>query len=388
MLNIGIDKIAFHVPQYYFSLEDLAKARQVETSKYTEGLLQHKLAIAFPKEDLITMAASAAKKVLEGEDIEQIDLLLFATESGIDHSKAAGIYLQNLLQLPKKMRILEIKQACYSGTAAIYFAKQHLTLNPNKKALVICSDIAKYALESPAEATQGAGAVALLLSADAKLLALEDGNQYLTDDLMDFWRPSYAQVPFVDGALSIQTYLQFFESTYQAYLSENQKKLQDFSALCFHVPYGKLALKALRLALEKEENETLIEQLNNRFFKSIQYNQQVGNIYTGSLFLNFLSLLEHDPSLKTGDRIGFFSYGSGASAEFFSGTLVEGYKKRLLTSTHQSMMQERKALSLEQYENLWKGNTESVEALPPLVQPLSFEFLGIEDHKRRYLAKK
>ena len=43
--------------------------------------------------------------------------------------------------------------------------------------------------------------------------------------------------------------------------------------------------------------------LAKHFDQSILYSQKVGNIYTGSLFLGLLSLLENTDSLKTGDKI-------------------------------------------------------------------------------------
>ncbi len=69
--------------------------------------------------------------------------------------------------------------------------------------------------------------------------------------------------------------------------------------------------------------------LQKHFDQSILYSQKVGNIYTGSLFLGLLSLLENTDSLKAGDKIALYSYGSGAVAEFFSGELVEGYEAYL-----------------------------------------------------------
>jgi len=46
--------------------------------------------------------------------------------------------------------------------------------------------------------------------------------------------------------------------------------------------------------------------------------REVGNIYTGSLYLGLLSFMEKR-RLKLGDRLCFGSYGSGCSAMVFSG---------------------------------------------------------------------
>ena len=67
-----------------------------------------------------------------------IEMLLFATESGIDQSKAAGIYVHELLGLPARCRVVELKQACYSGTAALQLALPFLRENPRKKSISDC----------------------------------------------------------------------------------------------------------------------------------------------------------------------------------------------------------------------------------------------------------
>lgn len=43
---------------------------------------------------------------------------MLATETGVDQSKAAGLYLHPLLLLPRNCRIIELKQACYCATAS------------------------------------------------------------------------------------------------------------------------------------------------------------------------------------------------------------------------------------------------------------------------------
>lgn len=78
----------------------------------------------------------------------------------------------------------------------------------------------------------------------------------------------------------------------------------------------------------------------------------MGNIYTGSLFLGLLSLLENTDSLKAGDKIALYSYGSGAVAEFFSGELVEGYEA-YLDKDRLNKLNQRTALSVADYEKVF-----------------------------------
>ena len=45
--------------------------------------------------------------------------------------------------------------------------------------------------------------------------------------------------------------------------------------------------------------------------------REVGNIYTGSVYMGLVSLLEAEREKAEGKKIGVFSYGSGCGAEQF-----------------------------------------------------------------------
>ena len=70
------------------------------------------------------------------------------------------------------------------------------------------------------------------------------------------------------------------------------------------------------LAVFADEVETEQERVMARYEESIVYSRRIGNLYTGSLYLGLISLLENSSHLSAGDRIGLFSYGSGAVSEF------------------------------------------------------------------------
>ena len=78
---------------------------------------------------------------------------------------------------------------------------------PEKKVLVIASDVARYDLDTPGEATQGCGAVAMLISANPRLLEIDPEVGNHTEDVMDFWRPNYRATALVDGKYSTKIYL-------------------------------------------------------------------------------------------------------------------------------------------------------------------------------------
>lgn len=349
-MNIGIDKIGFYAPEQYVDMEKLAEERGVEPAKYTIGIGQERMAVASLHEDAVSMAVNAALSILDDEDREKIDLVLFGTESGVDHSKSAAVWVHHLTGIQKNARSFELKQACYGATAGIKMALGHVALNPESKALVIGSDIAKYGLNTSGEPTQGAGATAMVVSSNPRILSLDNDSAALTKDISDFWRPLYSDYAFVDGKFSNESYLAFLEDVWESYKEKTARDLKDFEAVCFHLPYTKMAKKAILRLTKNTEEET--ERLMEHYQTSIVYNKQVGNIYTGSLYLSLLSLLEQSDELSSGSRIGLFSYGSGAVGEFFSGTVQSGYKEYLNKETHEAMLQNRRELSIEEYEEL------------------------------------
>lgn len=385
-MKIGIDKIGFAMPKYFLDIADLAKARNINANKYVKGLLQLEMSIAPITQDIVTLGATAASEFLTEEDKKNIDMIIIGTESGIDQSKSASIFIHNLLGLSPFTRAIEVKEACYGGTAAIAIAKNHVASNPESSVLVITSDLAKYGIGATGESTQGAGSCAILIKKDPSILILNDDNVYQTRDIMDFWRPNYSDFPHVDGHFSTKQYLDCLETTWNEYSKKFNKSLDNFEAICFHLPFPKIGLKGLNTIVPKQENENLKDKLNENFHTSIIYNQKVGNIYTGSLYLNLLSLLENSKSLSSGDNILMYSYGSGAVCEIFSVTLVDGFEKRL-RSDRMADFDTRVKLSIEEYEKMFfekieldeNGNSSFISDDNSL-----FSLEKIENHMRIY----
>ncbi|PIJ20702.1 hydroxymethylglutaryl-CoA synthase, partial [Leucobacter sp. OLES1] len=176
MTAIGIHDLELATTHHLLDLGVLAERTGVDPDKYRLGLGQDEMSFPAPDEDIVTMGATAALALLDRNGMDGVRTLLFATESGLDHSKAAGVFVHKLLGLPAQVRVAEIKQACYGGTAAIQAAVGIVQRNPRERVLVIASDIARYALDSPGEPTQGAGAAAMLISADPALVEIEPAS--------------------------------------------------------------------------------------------------------------------------------------------------------------------------------------------------------------------
>lgn len=388
-MTIGIDKIGFATGRYRLDMGDLAQSRGVDSEKFSKGLLLDALSITPITEDIVTLGASAANSILDEKDKAGIDMVLVATESSIDQSKAAAVYIHSLLGIQPFARSLELKEACYSATAALNYAKLYVEKHPQSKVLVIASDIAKYGINTPGEPTQGSGSIAMLISQNPRLLELHDDNVAQTRDIMDFWRPNYSTTPFVDGMYSTKQYLDMLKTTWAEYQKRSGKNLADFSAFCFHLPFPKLALKGFNKIMDKSLPDAKKETLKSNFDASITYSRQIGNIYTGSLFLGLLSLLENSDNLQAGENIALFSYGSGAVAEIFSATLVDGFKAQLKTNRKEEL-ESRQSISVADYETIFfeeaaldeAGNASFADYVTN-----DFSLVAIKGHQRIYEAK-
>ena len=385
-MRIGIDKMAFATTNDYLDLVELAKERSVDPNKFTIGIGQDLQAVVPPTQDIVTLGATAAKKLLTPELEKNISTVIVATESGIDNSKASAIYIKRLLGLSDFTRTVEMKEACYSATAAIQFAKGVVALNPQETVLVIAADIARYGLNTPGEVTQGAGAVAILISQNPHILTLEDTTVAYSKDIMDFWRPLYATEALVDGKYSTNVYIEFFLQTFTRYRQLTGRELADFAALTFHMPFTKMGKKGLE-GLLKDRNDEVAQRLRTQLTASQLFSRQVGNLYTGSLYLSLMSLLQNS-DLKAGSRIGLFSYGSGAEGEFYTGILEDGYEHYM--NNIQEELKHRHQVSVAEYEKLFNsqlGMNDGDIEFDVTNDPSPFVLKGQKDHQRIYEAK-
>jgi hydroxymethylglutaryl-CoA synthase len=383
-MKIGIDQISFYTSQYFLDLKTLAEARGEDPDKYRIGIGQSKMGIPPPDEDVVTMAASAAFRLQEQGALDGLEALLFATESGVDQSKAAGMFVHGLLGLPERCRVVELKQACYSATAALRMAMGLVAMRPQSRVLVIASDVARYELGSPGESTQGCGAVAFTVSADPRLLAIDPEAGFYADDVMDFWRPNYLSEAQVDGKYSTLVYIKALKAVWKQYSEESGRSLDDFARFCYHIPFTRMAAKAHQKLARGISDEDLARVIG----ESLIYSREAGNCYSASLYVGIASLLDHAADDLSGKRIGLYSYGSGCVGEFFSGVVQPGCRAALLTDAHQNLLADRTELTFQQYEDIYHYGlpTDGGRHIFAQYRTGPFRFAGLEDHKRIYEA--
>lgn len=382
-MKIGIHDLEVATSHYVLDLETLAERHGIDPKKFSIGLGQDTFSMPAPDEDIVTMAAEAAQGLLDRHDISKIRQVLFATESSVDQSKAAGVYLHELLGLPANVRSVELKQACYSGTAALQMAVNAIARTPEEQILVIASDVARYALDTGGEPTQGAGAVAMLISADPNLVEIEPESGFHTSDVNDFWRPNDSTTPYVDGQLSLDAYLGSTTAAWDDLAARRELHIDAIDRFLHHQPFTKMARKQLAALAEhtgQELPDDLIEE-------SMSYNRALGNTYTASLYFALTAQLHNNAGLA-GKRLGFFSYGSGAVAEFFTGVVQEGYRDHLYPQNVAKQLDNRVELTYDQYRALHESYASTSDTFTtPQTTNAPFRLSGVTEHQRRYEAQ-
>jgi len=392
-MSVGIDDISFYTANYCLDLQELADNNGSDAAKYTVGIGQECMSMPGADEDVVTMAANACLPLLEGmkargEAIGAITSVLFATETGIDQSKAAGVYLHRLLGLSPRCRVVELKHACYSATAALQMAAAMAARKPAEKVLIIASDIARYDRQSPGEATQGCGAVAMLVTSNPRIIELDAETGVHTEDVMDFWRPNYRSTALVDGKYSTKVYLRSVRAAWQDFQLQSDLKFPDFHYFCYHLPFSRMAQKAHNHLASSNQHRLNQTELEHQIEASLVYNRTTGNSYTAAMYIGFISMLDNLSNLA-GKRIGFFSYGSGSVGEFFTGKLVAGYTAMLHTQLHQDMLAARQRLTYDEYVKLYEFQVPQDGATHQFPKQTTgrFRLAGISQHKRQYEAR-
>jgi hydroxymethylglutaryl-CoA synthase len=448
-MKVGIDAIHFYVPQTYLPIEALAAARNIEYAKLNKGLGLEAMALPDLKEDVATMAAQAVLQLLQDQNIDPrtLDRLYLGTESALDAAKATASYVAQIVEQKSEKKYgpralqncdaVDLTFACIGGVDALENALDFVRANPKRKAVVVASDLAKYDLESTGEYTQGAGAVAMLVKAEPRLLAFnknigvalnsvsdffkprrtypktdllqeaarllgtslsaEDARELLASHKGNFWNDASANLevhkeePVFDGPYSNTCYQERITEALENFSQKQEiKVLERWQKLVFHLPYayqGRRMITASWMNWMKEagrqaelqdalkdlglEQASVAQQIKGiskseiyRAFVTASIAQGekasslIGNMYTGSIFMSLLSLLQSAQAEKedlTRQRIGLFAYGSGSKAKVLEAQVQSGWQTALKGVTLFETLANRQAISFEQYESWHKG---------------------------------
>lgn len=426
---VGIDDMAFYAPKLYLDIRALAEKRNIPYEKLSQGLGLYKMAVCDAHEDAATMAAEAVAELIERNHLDprSVGRIYLGTESALDMAKPTGTYAVEMLAQRFAQRygadcfrhcdVLDMTFACIGATDALQNTLDWVATDRNNIGIVVASDIAKYELGSTGEYTQGAGAVAMLVKWNPRLLAVRRMFGVAMESVHDFYKPRrerFSETPVFDGQFSNLCYQNrmtealddfrrravaakvFRDDQYQA-LSER------WSRLIFHLPYAFHAKRmyveqfvserkkkgawsadvaqfgfsepspgqfAERKAYEKAcaaffknvSESTLYRRfVKNKLEKSQRASQETGNLYTASIFVALMSTLECDlteGARLEGKRIGFVAYGSGSKSKVFEAVVQKEWRAVVRHFQVFEKLHRRRAIDYDQYELLHTGRQE------------------------------
>ncbi|WP_444944870.1 hydroxymethylglutaryl-CoA synthase family protein [Microbulbifer sp. ZKSA006] len=374
MVNVGIEAMNIFGGSASVDVTDLANHRRLDTARL-ENLMMKEKAVALPYEDPVTYAVNAAFPIVENlseEEKKRIELVISCTESGVDFGKSLSTYIHDYLGLNRNCRLMEIKQACYSGTAGFQMAVNFILsqTSPGAKALIIATDISRFTVAEGgdaltedwayAELSAGAGAVALLVSEKPVIYQVDVGaNGFYGYEVMDTCRP-VPDSEAGDSDLSLLSYLDCFENAFMEYKKRvvNADYRDTFQFLAFHTPFGGMVKGAHRTMIRKMAKvsvKELEEDFKNRVWPGIQYCQRIGNAMGATVFLSLASTI-YNGNFDVPRRVGCFSYGSGCCSEFYSGTVTPAGASHLRKMKIEHHLNDRYTLTLAEYDKLLKNN--------------------------------
>lgn len=427
-MKIGIDAIAFDVAQIHLPIKTLAVARNIEAEKLEKGLGLFKMTLPDVHQDTVVFGANALTKLIQDNQIElaEIARIYVGTESGIDSSKPIGSFLVSLVEQKfgentlSECDVVDFTFACIGGVDALQNCIDFVRLNPTKKAIVVTSDIAKYDLNSTGEYTQGAGALAMLVTQNPKIIAFSTIWATNTKGVFDFFKPyrtvSKEQItgkttneswfdnleaeieihkdqPVFDGQYSNQCYM---DRTRNAYFSFKKNKntsetiYTTWQSIIMHLPYAFQGRRMLTeiYALDHQmpivdgmEDVTTYQNKLKETSKSQEYqafvsqklqpaeiaSSLIGNLYTGSIFMGLLSTLAHFYDTKkriSGEKFGFLAYGSGSKSKVFEGTIQENWEEAIAKVSLFETLGKSQEIDFITYEKLHKKEQKQSIKMP------------------------
>lgn len=408
-MKYGIEAASIYVPHIYLPIKDLAIQRNIDPDKLEIGLGLKKMAVLDAHEDTATIAANALLKLIIDFNINpnEIGRIYLGTESALDGAKPTATYAVQLVESVlenqfgerpfKHTDVVDMTFACVGGVDALHNSIDYVRVNPAKKAIVIAADYAKYGLESTGEYTQGAGAVAMLISNQPDLIAFDNNWGIGMESVFDFFKPHqatsnrnilnalettkseieiFSDEPVFDGQYSNECYKNRVREAYFNFKDQTNvegKLYENWRYIAFHLPYafqGKrmfsdvFALENgqdnsndnLKIISKSDEYKALIKE---KVEPTQRASSEIGNMYTASIFTAFLSALQVSTDNNedlTGKTVGFISYGSGSKSKVFQGKIGEGWKDVMNKVDLFNYLNQREAISFEQYEDLHNKN--------------------------------
>jgi 3-hydroxy-3-methylglutaryl CoA synthase len=324
----------------------------------------------------------------------------------VDYEKPLSTWIQRYTGINANCRNFEIKHACYGGTAALQMASSWLASGYSRdaKALLVMTDQSRTHIGKPWEFVLGAGASAVLLSHEPRIVELDlERTGYWTNEVSDLFRPTGA-TETGNSETSLVSYMEGLEGAFEHFLlrvPEARNYDGYFQRHLYHMPFGGMAWRAHKTLLRFSGPVSTREAWANferKSLASLRHIRRMGATYSSSLFIGLVGLLEGAPALDAGERISVFSYGSGSCAEFYVAGIGEGAREEAAAIHLGAKLDARQVVSIPEYESIETQRTEWVDCRDydvPLNSPADWyerfyedkhllTFRGVNDYYRQY----
>jgi hydroxymethylglutaryl-CoA synthase len=368
--RVGIEKLRAYPGSLSLPMPALCAARGHDPANIRDVMMIDERSLNVEWEDPVTAAVNAAQPMLSEQDRSDIGLLIVASESGVDQEKPMSTWVQRYLRLSPHVRNIEVKHACYGATASLQLAASWVASGaaPGEKALIINTDQSRAHFGKPWEFVMGAAAVAVLVSDSPAVLEIELGaSGTFTHEVSDLTRPT-PHVETGNSETSLISYIDGLEGAFDDYV-RRQPEAADFDRYfqrnVYHLPFGGmgyLAHKTLLRRIDVTGRKASYEHFAERTLPSLAYVRRMGGTYGASTFLGLMALIENDPAIAPGDRIGIYSYGSGSCAELWSGRLCAGAREVVKAAGLPALLEARRPVSVEEYEAVETARMSSIDS--------------------------
>lgn len=410
----GIDRIALHPSTMAIDMRTLVEARGGNVDEVVGQMMIDQRSFDPPWEDPITLAVNAGRRLLRAGERERVKLLLVASESAPDQEKAMSTWVQRYLELPDDCRNVEVKHACYGGSAAVRLALAWLAADGEEDdlALVICADQSRAHFGRPYEFVMGAGGTALLLSRKPRFLTIDRGLSGLyTHEVSDLIRPT-SRVEAGHSETSLLSYIEAVDTAFARYADAAKRRVGVtidsleamrawFPRQVYHAPFGGITKRAHRVVLRTLADwapASLEADFAARVEPSLRFNRRMGGTYAGSVFISLLGWASALGDAAAGERVGIYSYGSGSTGEFYSGVLGAGAGVVAADANASGLLDARLDATVAEYEAAEGARLAAIDDGELTVSLAGFRdlyarayegrglltFRGTRDHVRQY----
>ena len=232
-----------------------------------------------------------------------------------------------------------------------------------------------------------------------KDISQDEADELLEKSQSKFWSDTndiievYKEEPVFEGQFSNESYKARVYEAIEDFNSQNKRNiLKEWESVIFHLPYAfhgrrMIADKWVEWMEDNGDSELIYTEIgkpssdldkdwikkvsksnvyknfiNQKIAPGEKASSEIGNMYTASIFMLFISSLDEaisDGKDLNNKKIGFISYGSGSKAKIFEGTIQNQWINKIKKIKLFQNLDSRKKISIDIYEKLHRRKVSS-----------------------------